>query len=54
MSPAKLAASGLTWVVAAVILLARRRGRLTGAGFARGSLVILIPAAVALWIALPR
>ncbi len=54
VSPAKLTASGLTWMVAALVLLARRRGRLTGAGFARGSLVILIPAAVALWLALPR
>lgn len=54
VSPAKLAASGLTWVVAAVVLLARRRGHLTGAAFARGSLVILLPAAVALWLALPR
>lgn len=52
--PAKLAASGLTWAVAALVLLARRRGRLTGAGFARGSLLILLPAAVALWLALPR
>ncbi len=54
VSPAKLAASALTWAVAALVLLARRRGRLTGAAFARGSLAILLPAAVALWLALPR
>ncbi len=54
VAPSKLAASGLTWAVAAVVLLARRRGRLTGAAFARGSLAILLPAAIALWIALPR
>lgn len=54
VSPAKLGASGATWIVAALVLLARRRGRLTGAAFARGSLVVLIPAAIALWLALPR
>jgi ABC-type uncharacterized transport system permease subunit len=52
--PAKLAASALTWTVAALILLARRRGRLTGAAFARGSLAVLVPAALALWLSLPR
>lgn len=52
--PAKLAASALTWAVAALVLLARRRGRLTGAAFARGSLAVLIPAAFALWLSLPR
>ncbi len=54
VAPGKLAAASLTWAVAALVLLARRRGRLTGAAFARGSLLILIPAAVALALALSR
>ena len=54
VGPAKLAFSGVTWCAAGLVLLLRRRGILGGAAFARAGLVILVPAAVALWASLPR
>lgn len=54
VAPLKLAASGVTWGAASLILLFRRRGTLAGAAFARASLAILVPALLALLVSLPR
>lgn len=54
VAPTKLVASAVTWGAASLVLLFRRRGTLGGAAFARASLVILIPALLALYVSLPR
>lgn len=49
----KLTLALITWVSCVVLLIRRRRNHLSGAGFARGSLYILIPALSALALSLP-
>lgn len=53
-SPLKLASALATWGLGSLVLLLRRRGRLAGASFAKVSLLLLLPAAAALWLALRR
>ncbi len=53
-SPAKLASALATWGLASAVLMLRRRGRLSGPAFAKASLLLLIPAAAALLLALRR
>jgi ABC-type uncharacterized transport system permease subunit len=51
---AKLLSAFATWGMGSAVLLLRRRGRLSGVTFARASLLLLIPAAAALALALAR
>lgn len=53
-STPKLLSALATWGVGSTLLLLRRRGRLSGPAFAKASLLILIPAAAALFLALQR
>lgn len=53
-SPAKLASAFATWGLGSAVLMLRRRGRLSGAAFAKASLLLLLPAAAALFLALRR
>lgn len=53
-SPAKLASAFATWGLGSAVLMMRRRGRLSGPAFAKASLLLLIPAAAALLLALRR
>ena len=49
----KLIASLITWLVCVWIVVQRRRLRLSGAAFARASLLAAVPAVVALYLSLP-
>lgn len=49
----KLIASLVTWLVCVWIVVQRRRLRLSGAAFARASLLAAVPAVVALYLSLP-
>ena len=49
----KLAASSVAWLGALYVAVQRRRERLLGPAFARASLWLLLPALLALWLALP-
>lgn len=49
----KLAASLVTWLACVYVLVQRRRHHLLGAEFARASLLIAFPAALALFLSLP-
>jgi len=53
-SMAKLASAFGTWGLGSLVLLLRRRGRLAGPSFAKVSLLLLLPAALALFLALKR
>lgn len=53
-SSAKLASAFATWGMGSLVLLLRRRGRLAGPSFAKASLLLLVPAALALVLALRR
>lgn len=53
-APLKLLSAFVTWGLGSTILLLRRRGRLSGPAFAKASLLILVPAAAALFLALQR
>jgi ABC-type uncharacterized transport system permease subunit len=50
----KLLSAFATWGLGSVVLMLRRRGRLSGASFAKASLLLLLPAAAALFLALDR
>ncbi len=49
----KLFFAMVTWAGCLILIIQRRRHRLSGARFARLSLVVLIPALIALWLSLP-
>jgi len=49
----KFLMTSVTFAAVVSLLMLRRRGNIGGAAFARGSLWILLPAAAALWLALP-
>lgn len=49
----KLGAALLTWVACLFVAVQRRRLRLAGAAYARASLVVFLPALVALYLSLP-
>ena len=49
----KLIASLITWLACFWIIVQRRRQRLQGASFARASLIVAIPAVIALTLSLP-
>jgi ABC-type uncharacterized transport system permease subunit len=49
----KLVAALLTWLACVWVIVQRRRQRLSGASFARASLLAAIPALVALYLSLP-
>jgi len=49
----KLIASLVTWLAGLYVIIQRRRHRLPGASFARASLLVALPALVALWLSLP-
>jgi hypothetical protein len=49
----KLIAALITWLACFWIIVQRRRQRLQGASFARASLIVAIPAVVALTLSLP-
>lgn len=49
----KLFFAMVTWAGCLILIIQRRRRRLSGARFARVSLVVLIPALIALWLSLP-
>ncbi len=49
----KLAAALLTWVACLVVTVQRRRHRLAGSAYARASLLVFVPALVALYLSLP-
>jgi ABC-type uncharacterized transport system permease subunit len=53
-SPAKLISAFATWGLGSALLIARRRGLLSGPAFAKVSLLLLIPAGIALFLALRR
>ena len=48
----KLAAALFTWLACLYVVVRRRARRLSGAPFARASLLVLLPALVALWLSL--
>jgi ABC-type uncharacterized transport system permease subunit len=50
----KLIAALMTWVGGLLLLIKRRRERWSGVQFAWGSLILFIPALVALWLSLPN
>jgi HemX protein len=50
----KLFFAMITWAGGLILIIQRRRHQLSGARFARGSLAILMPALLALWLSLPR
>jgi len=49
----KLGAALLTWAACLFVTVQRRRHRLAGAAYARASLVVFLPALVALYLSLP-
>ena len=49
----KLGASLVTWLAILALTVQRRRHRLAGAAYARASLVVFIPALIALYLSLP-
>lgn len=49
----KLGAALLTWMACLFVTIQRRRHRLAGAAYARASLVVFLPALVALYLSLP-
>lgn len=49
----KLAMAGATLLLAGSLIVLRRRAAISGAAFARGSLWLLLPALLALWLSLP-
>jgi ABC-type uncharacterized transport system permease subunit len=49
----KLAMAAVTLLLAIVLIVLRRRSAISGAAFARGSLWLLLPALLALWLSLP-
>ncbi len=49
----KLVASLITWLACSWTVVQRRRQRLSGASFARASLLVAIPAVIALYLSLP-
>ena len=49
----KLVMAAATLLLAAILLVLQRRSTLSGAAFARGSLWLLLPALLALWLSLP-
>lgn len=49
----KLVASLATWLAGLYVIVQRRRHRLAGAAFARASLLVSLPALVALYLSLP-
>lgn len=49
----KLAMAGATLLLAGALIVLRRRAAISGAAFARGSLWLLLPALLALWLSLP-
>jgi ABC-type uncharacterized transport system permease subunit len=53
VSVPKLSAALATWLACVWILVQRRRQRLAGASFARASLLVALPALVALYLSLP-
>jgi ABC-type uncharacterized transport system permease subunit len=53
-SPAKLISAFATWGLGSALLITRRRGILSGPAFAKVSLLLLIPAGIALFLALRR
>lgn len=53
-SPLKLLSAFATWGLGSAVLMLRRRGRLSGPAFAKASLLLLVPAAAALFLALNR
>lgn len=50
----KLVSAFATWGAGSAVLMMRRRGRLSGPAFAKASLLLLIPAAAALFLAFAR
>ena len=50
----KLAMAGATLLLAGALIVLRRRAAISGATFARGSLWLLLPALLALWLSLPH
>ena len=50
----KLFCAMVTWAGCLVLIIQRRRHQMSGGRFARGSLLILIPALLALWLSLPN
>lgn len=53
VSAPKLSAALVTWLACVWIIVQRRRQRLAGAAFARASLLVALPAVVALCLSLP-
>jgi len=49
----KLGTASLTWVACLFVTIQRRRHRLAGAAYARASLLVFVPALVALYLSLP-
>ncbi len=49
----KLFFASVTWLGCLVLIIQRRRHQMSGAKFARCSLLILIPALLALWLSMP-
>lgn len=49
----KLVAALVTWLAALYVIVQRRRRRLAGASFARASLLVALPALLALYLSLP-
>jgi len=49
----KLAVALLTWVACLYVTVQRRRHRLAGSAYARASLVVFVPALIALYLSLP-
>lgn len=49
----KLFFASATWSGCLILIIQRRRHQLSGARFARASLIILIPALIALWLSMP-
>ncbi|MEY3492203.1 MAG: Cytochrome assembly protein, partial [Verrucomicrobiota bacterium] len=49
----KLVMAAVTLLLAGLLLMLQRRATLSGAAFARGSLWLLLPALLALWLSLP-
>ena len=49
----KLLFAMVSWAGCLILIIQRRRHHLSGSRFARGSLIILIPALLALWLSLP-
>ena len=50
----KLFFATVTWLGCLILIIQRRRHQMSGAKFARSSLLILIPALLALWLSMPN